>query len=123
MQLTMMRAKLHRVTVTQADLNYEGSIGIGPALLKASDILPGEYIHVWNLTNGNRAQTYAMAGGEGRRDLSQRRVGALDASWRRCNPMHVLVGLVRGSQDAQRNRGAHKREQQREGGSVQVNWK
>ena len=60
MLLTMMKAKLHRATVTQADLDYEGSIAIDRDLLDASGILPNEQVDVLNITNGARFTTYAI---------------------------------------------------------------
>ncbi|MBX3479669.1 MAG: aspartate 1-decarboxylase [Caulobacter sp.] len=60
MLLTMMKAKLHRATVTQADLDYEGSIAIDRDLLDASGILPHEQVDVLNITNGARFTTYAI---------------------------------------------------------------
>ena len=60
MLLTMMKAKLHRATVTQADLEYEGSIAIDRDLLDASGILPHEQVDVLNITNGARFTTYAL---------------------------------------------------------------
>lgn len=65
MQLTLMRAKIHRAYVTQADLHYEGSISIDGALLKASGILPHEKVDVLNINNGERFTTYAILGGKG----------------------------------------------------------
>ena len=58
----MLKSKIHRATVTQADLNYEGSLTVDASLLEAADILPFEEIHVWNVTRGSRLVTYAMAG-------------------------------------------------------------
>ena len=60
MLLTMLKAKLHRATVTQADLDYEGSIAIDRDLLDASSILPNEQVDVLNITNGARFTTYAI---------------------------------------------------------------
>lgn len=60
MQLTLMKAKIHRATVTQADLEYEGSIAIDGALLRESGILPYEQVHVYDINNGNRFITYAI---------------------------------------------------------------
>ena len=51
---TMMTGKIHRATVTQADLNYVGSITVDAALLEAADILPGERVDICDCTNGNR---------------------------------------------------------------------
>jgi aspartate 1-decarboxylase len=61
----MMRAKIHRATVTQADVDYEGSITIDRTLMDATDLLPNEAVCVWNVTNGNRFETYVV---EGERD-------------------------------------------------------
>lgn len=58
--VSMLRAKIHRATVTQADLDYEGSLTLDAHLLDASGILPFEEIHVWNVTRGTRLRTYAM---------------------------------------------------------------
>jgi aspartate 1-decarboxylase len=58
----MLSAKIHRVTVTEADVNYVGSITIDHTLLERVQILPNELVHVWNVTNGERFETYALAG-------------------------------------------------------------
>lgn len=60
MILTMLKAKLHRATVTQCDLHYVGSISIDKDLLAASGILPNEQVDVLNITNGERLTTYAI---------------------------------------------------------------
>ena len=65
MMRKMMRAKIHRATVTQADVDYEGSITIDRNLLDATDLLPNEAVCVWNVTNGNRFETYAVEGPAG----------------------------------------------------------
>ncbi len=62
---TFLRSKIHRATVTQADLNYEGSIAIDPILLEAADIAPFELVDIYNITNGNRLSTYAILGTPG----------------------------------------------------------
>jgi aspartate 1-decarboxylase len=56
----LLKSKIHRATVTRSDLNYEGSIAIDSDLLSAADIQPFEAVHVWNVTNGSRLQTYAI---------------------------------------------------------------
>ena len=58
----MLKSKIHRATVTHADLSYEGSITISPELLEAANILPHESVHVWNVTAGTRFETYAIEG-------------------------------------------------------------
>lgn len=60
MLLKMMKSKIHRATVTRADLNYEGSIGVDESLLQAAGILSGEAVHVWNVNSGSRLETYAL---------------------------------------------------------------
>ena len=62
MQRVMLRSKLHRVTVTQADLHYEGSCGIDADLLEAADIWVNEKIELYNINNGERFATYAIEG-------------------------------------------------------------
>lgn len=58
----MLKSKIHRATITEANLDYEGSITIAPELLKAADILPNEAVWVWNVTRGTRFETYAIQG-------------------------------------------------------------
>ena len=60
MQLTLLKGKIHRATVTQCDLNYEGSISVDAALLERSGILPHEQVDVLNINNGERFTTYAI---------------------------------------------------------------
>jgi aspartate 1-decarboxylase len=62
---TLMRGKIHRATVTSADLHYVGSITIDSALLEAADMLPFERVQVVDVNNGNRLETYALAGEAG----------------------------------------------------------
>lgn len=64
MLIEMMVSKIHRVTVTEANLNYIGSITIDSALLKASGILPGQRVWIVNNNNGERFDTYVIAGEE-----------------------------------------------------------
>lgn len=60
MRVTMMKSKIHRATVTQADLHYEGSISIDKDLLDAADIMVNEQVDILNITNGERFTTYAI---------------------------------------------------------------
>jgi aspartate 1-decarboxylase len=62
MMRTVLKSKLHRVHVTEANLYYEGSITIDAALMKKADIIPGEKVEVFNLNNGIRLETYAIEG-------------------------------------------------------------
>ena len=67
MLLTMMKSKIHRATVTQADLHYEGSISIDTDLLEKANILPNEQVDILNITNGERFTTYAISAPRGSR--------------------------------------------------------
>jgi len=62
MQRLMCKSKIHRATVTQADLNYEGSITIDQTLMQAADLYEYEQVHVLNITTGTRFVTYAIPG-------------------------------------------------------------
>ena len=62
---TMMKSKIHRATVTQADLHYVGSVTVDEDLLDAADLLPGELVHIVDITNGARLETYTIAGPRG----------------------------------------------------------
>lgn len=64
-----LRSKIHRATVTQADLHYEGSLTLPPDLMLASGIAPFEAVHVWDITRGTRLETYAILGEEGSNDV------------------------------------------------------
>jgi aspartate 1-decarboxylase len=61
----MLKSKIHRARVTDANVNYEGSLTLDGALLEAADILPFEQVHLWNVTRGSRLTTYAIAGEPG----------------------------------------------------------
>jgi aspartate 1-decarboxylase len=65
MQRTMLKSKIHRATVTGCDLHYVGSITIDPDLLEAADILEHEQVHVVDVDNGSRFETYTIAGDRG----------------------------------------------------------
>ncbi|MQY33900.1 Aspartate 1-decarboxylase [Streptomyces sp. RB17] len=62
---TMFKSKIHRATVTQADLHYVGSVTIDADLLDAADLLPGELVHIVDITNGARLETYVIEGERG----------------------------------------------------------
>ncbi|MCP4679719.1 MAG: aspartate 1-decarboxylase [Deltaproteobacteria bacterium] len=65
MQRSMFKSKIHRATVTEANLDYEGSVTIDVDLLEAADILPHEHVHIWNITRGTRIETYTLEGPAG----------------------------------------------------------
>src|SRR5579885_1940490 len=65
MVLTLMKTKIHRACVTQADLAYEGSITVDASLLREAGILPYEQVHIYDINNANRFVTYALEGEAG----------------------------------------------------------
>src|SRR5512146_1416657 len=65
MRRTFFKSKIHRATITHADLEYEGSVTIDEGLLETAGILEFEAVHVWNVTRGTRLQTYAIKGPRG----------------------------------------------------------
>jgi aspartate 1-decarboxylase len=69
MKRTMLKSKLHRATVTEANVEYEGSVTIDKNLLEASNILPYEQVEIYDCTNGNRITTYAIEGERGSREI------------------------------------------------------
>jgi aspartate 1-decarboxylase len=62
---TMLKSKIHRATVTQADLNYVGSVTVDEGLMDAADLLPGEQVAIVDITNGARLETYVIPGPRG----------------------------------------------------------
>jgi aspartate 1-decarboxylase len=65
MNRKMLRAKIHRATVTHANVDYEGSVTIDAALMEEIDLLPNEAVTIWDVTNGERLETYAVSGPRG----------------------------------------------------------
>ena len=67
--LNVLKSKIHRATVTEADLNYIGSITIDVDLIERVGLVPGELVHVWDANNGERLETYVIAGERGKGDI------------------------------------------------------
>lgn len=65
MTRTMLGGKIHRAVVTEANVDYEGSVSVDEDLLDAAGILPGEVVHIWDVTNAARLTTYAIAAERG----------------------------------------------------------
>lgn len=65
MLLNMLKAKIHRATVTEADLSYEGSVTVDKELMDAVGLYPFERVHIYNINNGERFETYAIEGAAG----------------------------------------------------------
>lgn len=65
MKISMLKSKIHRATVTEADLTYEGSVSVDPALIKAADLFINEKVDILNCNNGARFTTYVIEGAPG----------------------------------------------------------
>lgn len=65
----LLRCKIHRATITHADLNYEGSITISPELMEVTGVVEFEAVWIWDVTNGNRLETYVISGESGSSDI------------------------------------------------------
>lgn len=70
MQIQVVKSKIHRVTVTGADLNYIGSITIDEALMEAANIIEGEKVSIVNINNGERLETYVIKGNRNSGDIT-----------------------------------------------------
>jgi aspartate 1-decarboxylase len=95
MHLNMLKAKIHRATVTHAELDYEGSCAIDESLLQASGILEYEQIHIYNIANGERFVTYAIRGEAGSGVISVNGAAA-----HRASPGDLLIICAYGQVDA-----------------------
>ena len=91
---TMMKSKIHRATVTQADLHYVGSVTVDEDLLDAADLLPGELVHIVDVTNGARIETYTIAGERGSGVL-----GINGAAARLVHPGDVVILIAYGQME------------------------
>jgi len=96
MQRTMLKSKIHRATVTGADLQYQGSVTIDPLLMEAADILHHERIEIYNVTNGERFATYAIPGTRGKGEICLNGAAAHKAS-----PGHIVILATYAEYDAQ----------------------
>lgn len=70
MLIEVLKSKIHRITVTDADLNYIGSITLDKKLINASNLVVGEKVHILNINNGERLETYVIEGSEGSGEVS-----------------------------------------------------
>lgn len=69
MQVQVLKSKIHRVTVTEADLNYIGSITLDPDLMEAANMIEGEKVQIVNINNGERLETYIITGKRGSKEV------------------------------------------------------
>ena len=90
MQIEVLKSKIHRVTITEANLNYVGSITIDEELMEAANLIEGERVQIWNVTNGERLDTYVI---RGRRSRPQ------GAGGRRAHHRLLRPHGVRGGED------------------------
>ncbi len=91
---TMMKSKIHRATVTQADLHYVGSVTVDEDLLDAADLLPGELVQIVDVTNGARLETYTIPGERGSGVL-----GINGAAARLVHPGDLVILIAYGQMD------------------------
>jgi aspartate 1-decarboxylase len=94
----MLKSKIHRATVTQANLHYVGSMTIDADLMDAADLLPGELVHVVDITNGARLETYVIEG-----DRASGVIGINGAAARLIHPGDLVIVLgyaILGEDDA-----------------------
>lgn len=86
MQRTLLKSKLHRATVTHSELEYEGSVAIDESLMKAADILEYEQLEVYNITNGERFNTYAI-----RAEADSGVISVNGAAAHKANPGDIVI--------------------------------
>ena len=91
MLITVMRSKLHRLTITQADLNYVGSVTIDEDLLDAAGLIEGEKVQIVNVNNGERLETYTIVGERGSGVVCMNGPAA-----RRCSPGDIVIVVAYG---------------------------
>ena len=91
MLITVMRSKLHQLTITEADLNYIGSISLDPDLMDAAGMVEGEKVQIVNINNGERIETYTIKGERGSGQVCLNGPAA-----RRCQPGDVVIVIAYG---------------------------
>lgn len=91
MLITVMRSKLHQLTITEADLNYIGSISLDPDLIDAAGMVEGEKVQIVNINNGERIETYIIKGERGSGQVCLNGPAA-----RRCQPGDVVIVIAYG---------------------------
>ncbi|WP_371484542.1 aspartate 1-decarboxylase [Kitasatospora sp. NBC_00315] len=97
---TMLKSKIHRATVTQADLHYVGSVTVDEDLLDAADLLPGELVHIVDINNGARLETYTIAGPRG-----SGVIGINGAAARLVHPGDLVILIAYGQMDSAEAKG------------------
>jgi aspartate 1-decarboxylase len=97
---TILTSKLHRLTLTSVNVDYEGSIAIDSELLDAAGIVEFEMVHVWNVTNGERLQTYAIAANAGSGEVCLNGAAALKGS---AGDIVIVAAFSQMEEDVARN--------------------
>ena len=100
MNITMLKSKIHRATVTHAELHYEGSCAIDLNLLEAAGILPFEQLHIYNVANGERFTTYAIEAPRG-----SGTIGVNGAAAHKANTGDLLIICTYAAMDAAEAKG------------------
>lgn len=93
----MLLAKIHGATVTEANVNYEGSVTIPHHLLELTGLLPHEAVHVWNVTRGTRFETYIIDGGD---RIGELHINGAAAHLAQVGDVVIIAGFVHLSADA-----------------------
>lgn len=91
MNIPMLHSKIHRATVTAADLHYHGSITIDRALMDIADLLPHQHVHVYNITNGARFETYVI---EGTRDAGDIQINGAAAHLAGVGDLIIIAAYI-----------------------------
>ena len=91
MMRTMLKSKIHRATVTEANIEYEGSVTIDKNLLEAADMIGYEQVEIWNCTNGNRLMTYII---EGERDSGEICINGAAAHLMKPGDLVIIASFV-----------------------------
>ena len=94
MQIEVLKSKIHRVTVTEADLNYIGSITIDPDLMEAANMIEGEKVQIVNVNNGERIETYVIKG-----ERNSGKIELNGAAARRVQPGDIIIIFSYASMD------------------------
>ncbi len=100
----MLKSKIHRARVTDADLHYEGSVTVDPVLMEAADLLPYEQVHLLDIANGSRLETYVI---EGERGSGEIVVNGAAAHLIHQGDLIIMVSYAAVSEEEARNQQPH----------------
>jgi aspartate 1-decarboxylase len=100
MERIMLKSKIHRAKVTDANIEYEGSITLDEKLMDIADLVPFEQVHVYNISNGNRFQTYCIKGEKGSGDVC---INGAAARLAKKNDLIIIASYINIKDDSVRN--------------------